>query len=60
MADIGDICAFCQDEERNCIMCSLGNPCLGCEDYTEINHVYVCMSNGGCALERRTDGKDKV
>jgi len=56
MADVGDICDYCLDEDRDCIICPLGNPCLGCEDYDQINH--VCKSNGGCAPlspERRTD-----
>ena len=53
MTDIGDICDFCQEEERNCLMCPLGNPCLNCEDYDKVNG--ICMSNGGCAPERRTD-----
>jgi len=50
MVDIGDICDYCLDEERDCIMCQLGNPCLGCEDYDQIND--VCKSNGGCASKR--------
>ena len=52
------LCDFCMSDECDCIMCKLGNPCLSCEDYVLINHVYVCMSNGGCAPlspERRTD-----
>jgi hypothetical protein len=54
MADIGNICVFCMSDERDCIMCPLGNPCLGCEDYDQIND--VCKSNGGCAPERKTNG----
>lgn len=34
----------------DCMICPLGNPCLGCEDYDQINH--TCKSNGGCAPER--------
>lgn len=52
MVDIGDICDYCP--MNDCIMCELGNPCLGCEDYDQINH--VCKSNGGCAPERKTNG----
>lgn len=55
MTDIGDICDYCFDEERDCKMCSLGNPCLNCEDYdTEYDR---CKSNGTCydVAERRTD-----
>ena len=58
MADIGDICDFCQDEERDCMMCPLGNPCLNCEDYNKVNG--ICMSNGGCAPERRTDENNNL
>ena len=53
MTNIGDICDYCFDEERDCKMCSLGNPCLNCEDYDKVND--TCKSNGGCAPERRTD-----
>ena len=55
MTDIGDICDFCIDGGRDCMMCPLGNPCLNCEDYDKVNG--ICMSNGGCAPERRTDGQ---
>jgi len=50
------VCDFCISDECDCIMCKLGNPCLGCEDYDQIND--VCKSNGGCAPERRTDETD--
>ena len=56
MVDIGDICDYCPDGEYDCMMCPLGNPCLGCEDYDQINH--TCKSNGGCAPERRTNGEN--
>ena len=54
MADIGNICEFCMEEERDCKMCTLGNPCLGCEDYDIENG---CKSNGACyeITERRID-----
>jgi hypothetical protein len=56
MADIGDICEFYMEEERDCKMCSLGNPCLNCKDYDSVNE--LCKSNGACfeITERRTDG----
>lgn len=53
MIDKITVCDFCISDERECIMCQLGNPCLGCEDYDQTNH--VCKSNGGCAPERRTE-----
>lgn len=37
-------CDFC--EVNNCQHCSLGNPCLGCDDYDEEND--TCKSYGGC------------
>ena len=55
MTDIGNICDYCMEDEGDCKMCSLGNPCLGCEDYDITNN--SCKSNGGCAQERRTDGQ---
>lgn len=56
MGDIGDICDFCESEERDCMMCEIGNPCLNCADYDKAND--LCKSNGGCAApERRTDDK---
>ena len=53
MSDIGDICDCCPDGEHDCMRCSLGNPCLNCEDYDVMNG--LCKSDGGCAPERRTD-----
>ena len=50
------LCDFCMSDECDCIMCKLGNPCLGCEDYDQIN--YVCKSNGGCVPERKTNGEN--
>lgn len=55
MTNIGDVCDYCLDEERDCKMCSLGNPCLNCEDYDNVSD--TCKSNGGCAPERITDGE---
>lgn len=54
MSNIGDVCDYCLDEERDCIMCPLGNPCLNCKDYDKVNG--ICMS-GSCEPERRTDGQ---
>ena len=45
--DVENLCDFC--EERNCALCSIGNPCLGCEDYKEGK----CTSNGGCGTEKQ-------
>ncbi len=42
--DISNVCDHC--EMNDCMYCPLGNPCLGCEDYDEINN--VCTSNGRC------------
>ena len=54
MTDIGDICMICMESEHDCRMCSLGNPCLGCEDYDQVND--TCKSNGGCYnTERKTN-----
>lgn len=56
MADIGQLCFQCADlGDEDCKMCPLGNPCLNCEDYDNVNG--ICKSNGGCAPERRTDGE---
>lgn len=56
MIDKTTVCDFCMSDECDCIMCQLGNPCLGCEDYDQINH--VCKSNGGCVPERKTNGEN--
>ena len=62
MIDKRTVCDFCMSDERDCIMCRVGNPCLGCEDYDQINH--TCKSNGGCIpefaprTERETNGKN--
>ena len=42
MIDKRTVCDFCMSDECDCIMCQLGNPCLGCEDYDQINN--VCKS----------------
>ena len=42
--DIGDICDFCED--RDCMNCSFGNPCLDCEDYDREKQ--DCTSKGAC------------
>lgn len=55
MSDIGDVCDFCEDEERDCRMCPLGNPCLGCEDYDSRSG--ICKSNGGCGADRQKEVK---
>ena len=57
MSKLVQLCFQCADlGDANCMMCPLGNPCLGCEDYDQINH--VCKSNGGCAPERKTNGEN--
>lgn len=41
-------CEICEEmESSDCKYCSLGNPCLNCEDYDVEND--TCKSNGGCA-----------
>ena len=42
--DIGDICDYCED--RDCMNCSFGNPCLDCEDYDREKQ--DCTSKGAC------------
>lgn len=55
MIELRDICDFCEDPERDCKMCSLANPCLGCEDYDIRND--TCKSKGGCCGEgKETEG----
>lgn len=54
MSGIGDVCDFCEDPERDCKMCSLANPCLGCEDYDIRND--TCKSKGGCCGEGKAEG----
>ena len=40
-------CDICEEMGcKDCRYCSLGNPCLGCEEY-DIEHD-KCTSNGGC------------
>ena len=41
---MGNVCDWCED--RDCMYCSWGNPCLGCEDW-DTEH-QLCLSNGGC------------
>lgn len=54
MSELVQLCYQCADlGDDDCKMCPLGNPCLGCEDYDQINH--VCKSNGGCTPEKRMD-----
>ena len=38
-----DKCDYCTED---CMMCYLGNPCLGCKDYDE--YAQSCKSNGAC------------
>ena len=49
--DLSDVCERCEEvhghNEKYCKMCSYGNPCIGCEDYSQIDD--KCISNGGCA-----------
>ena len=55
MSELRDICDFCEDPERDCKMCPLANPCLGCEDYDIRNN--TCKSKGGCCGEgKETEG----
>lgn len=43
-----DQCDICEEMGLNeCLYCSLGNPCYGCDDYDIKNN--TCRSNGGCA-----------
>ena len=42
--NVSKLCAEC--DERDCIHCSLGNPCIGCSDYDEAHD--LCKSNGAC------------
>lgn len=49
MSDLGDICERCED--RDCEVCGLGNPCLGCEDYDA--NLKTCTSHGACGERRK-------
>lgn len=44
-------CDIC--EESDCLLCTFGNPCLGCKDYDEISD--LCTSNGGCGSAHDKD-----
>ena len=44
--EIGDICDICF--EPDCENCTLGNPCLGCDDYVNGE----CISMGACGGEK--------
>ena len=48
------ICLCC--ESPNCIACSYGNSCLGCEDYDREND--TCRSNGGCGGETKEEKEE--
>jgi len=55
MSELVQLCFQCADlGDDDCKKCPLGNLCLGCEDYDQIND--VCKSNGGCAPEMKTNG----
>ena len=42
------VCDICEEMgTKNCRRCTLGNPCLWCEDYDIDND--VCTSDGACA-----------
>lgn len=41
-------CDDCID--LDCMMCYLGNPCLGCEDYDTTEQ--KCTSDGACGKKR--------
>lgn len=49
--DISYLCEICVENE--CLLCELGNPCLGCGDYDKENN--KCLSNGGCAGTDKSD-----
>lgn len=58
-----EACDFCREINGNktpCWICSLGNPCLGCEDYYigESEKDSKCLSNGGCAENK--ENKDET
>lgn len=43
-------CDMCREwGECDCKFCSIGNPCLDCDDYDAEND--ECKSHGGCAGE---------
>jgi hypothetical protein len=47
-------CDICEEMGmKDCMNCTLGNPCLGCQDYDKANH--ICTSNGACGEERRDE-----
>lgn len=46
-------CDYC--EERDCLDCTLGNPCLGCDDYDRKND--RCTSNGACGRDEAEEKK---
>ena len=35
-----------EQDDQDCSMCALGNPCHGCNDYDQ--QTQTCMSDGGC------------
>lgn len=47
-------CDICED--RDCMNCTIGNPCLGCLDYDWEND--VCLSNGGCGAKENYNVSD--
>lgn len=53
--DYAELCDFCY--EKDCTMCSLGNPCLGCSDYDIVND--VCITKGGCTRNKDEERTDK-
>lgn len=54
MMDISDLCDVCEEiRGEDCLYCSLGNPCLGCDDYDMNAH--VCRSNGACGEMRNVN-----
>ena len=42
------VCDWCDTENgsEECLFCSWGNPCLGCEDWDMDS--FTCRSNGAC------------
>lgn len=48
--DIGDLCDICCEtsSEDDCLICSLRNPCYGCEYYDLENDICKCPDGEGC------------
>lgn len=45
-----NVCDMCEEMGTvNCKHCRWGNPCLGCQDYSESTD--ECKSHGGCGVK---------